>query len=780
MSMSSMVLCAQNNPLSGKVLDEQGEVLPGAHVHYKDWCSVTSTDGSFKFEEVTLPAIIEVSYLGFASQRVEVKSLDKEIIVRLKASQTWVNEVAVKSNRMDTAKSRKTEVISADFLSQNMSGTFIKSLERLPGVNAMDIGANSSKPVIRGMGFNRVVVSENGVKQEGQQWGADHGMEIDPFNIETAEIVKGASGIEYGSDAIGGYINIINDHVPVPHSLSGTASILAKSVNGTLGASVYVQSRAEKQYLKVRVSVLDFGDYSVPTDHIVYLDRVVPVYHQKLKNTAGKEYDAYVQWGYVSDSYKTSLTLSNVYQKSGFFPGAHGVPDINRVQDDGNSRNIDYPFQMANHSKLLNSHKIYFDSSELSIDLAYQYNIRQEQSLFHTHYSNQPVPEKDPNLEFDFRLGTYSVNTKYVVKSVDNHRIETGVQMQYRNNDVAGYNFLLPEYTSGALGLFVKDEITLSSSWRLYLGLRYDASNLKTSSYYDSILYSYLIGQGMSADEANRYAWRSAGINTSFGDFSWLVGAVYQPSNPWLIRLNVGKAFRMPTAIELASNGVHHGSFRHEGGDANLDSEKGYYADMSMEYRENKWSMGLSPYAYYFSNYLFLQPTGTWSSLPHAGQVYQYSQSAAILAGLEWSAHLQIAPRLKAEATVEYVYNRQVSSEPSKRYPLPFTPPLNGFLELGYQLKNAAAWHGKTRFFVNSRMAASQNRVARNEKATDGYVIFGAGVSTNLAWPSPHTELVLQGFNLMNTKYYNHISFYRQVEIPEQGRNIQFMLKVPF
>ena len=115
---------------------------------------------------------------------------------------------------------------------------------------------------------------------------------------------------------------------------------------------------------------------------------------------------------------------------------------------------------------------------------------------------------------------------------------------------------------------------------------------------------------------------------------NWISISAYYQNN---CRLNTGRAFRTPTAIELASNGIHHGSFRHELGDNNLDSEKGYYLDGNFEWNSSQFNLSLSPYLYYFSNYIYLSPSGEWSSLPHAGQIYKYQQSKALLSGVELS-----------------------------------------------------------------------------------------------------------------------------------------------
>ena len=100
------------------------------------------------------------------------------------------------------------EVADRDFLRKHFTGNFMQAMENIPGVQAMDIGSGFSKPMIRGMGFNRVAVLENGIKQEGQQWGADHGLELDAFNVDAVNVMKGPASLLYGSDAMGGVIDI--------------------------------------------------------------------------------------------------------------------------------------------------------------------------------------------------------------------------------------------------------------------------------------------------------------------------------------------------------------------------------------------------------------------------------------------------------------------------------------------------------------------------------------------------------------------------------------------
>ncbi|MDC7147176.1 TonB-dependent receptor plug domain-containing protein, partial [Bacteroides ovatus] len=304
------------------------------------------------------------------------------------------------------------DVADQDFLRKHFTGNFMQAMENIPGVQAMDIGSGFSKPMIRGMGFNRIAVLENGIKQEGQQWGADHGLELDAFNIGAVNVLKGPSSLLYGSDAMGGVIDVVPSAVPADNRVFGDVTLLGKSVNGTIGGSLMLGIRKNAWYSHIRYSEQHFGDYRIPTDSIVYLTQRIPIYGRKLKNTAGIERNIGLFTQYQRRAYKANYAVSNVYQKTGFFPGAHGIPDASRVEDDGDSRNIELPFSKVNHLKVTTHQQYAWEKLILSGDLGFQNNHREEWSAFHTHYGSQPAPEKDPDKELAFNLNTFSASVK--------------------------------------------------------------------------------------------------------------------------------------------------------------------------------------------------------------------------------------------------------------------------------------------------------------------------------------------------------------------------------
>ena len=661
------------------------------------------------------------------------------------------------------------DVVDQDFLRKHFTGNFMQAMENIPGVQTMDIGSGFSKPMIRGMGFNRIAVLENGIKQEGQQWGADHGLELDAFNIGTVNVLKGPSSLLYGSDAMGGVIDITSPPVPSVDMLFGDVTLLGKSVNGTLGGSFMLGIKKSFWYAQVRYSEQHFGDYRIPTDTIVYLTQKMPVYGRKLKNTAGIERNIGFFAQYQRQRYKANYSVSNVYQKTGFFPGAHGIPDVSRVEDDGDSRNMELPYSKVNHLKVTTLQQYAWEKLVLSGDFGFQNNHREEWSVFHTHYGSQPVPEKDPDKELAFNLNTLSASVKvrFIGSSSWEHAL--GWDGQHQRNDISGYSFLLPEYyrSTGLLWLTTyKPNNVISVSG----GMRYDYGYIHISSHEDAYLADYLRKQGYDEEQVEHYKWNSHAVKKKFGDYSFSLGLVWTPSERHMVKANVGRSFRLPGANELAANGVHHGTFRHEQGDTNLKSEQGWQMDASYNLRYNGFSISVSPFVSWFSNYIFLRPTGEWSVLPHAGQIYRYTGAEALFAGTEATIDIHFLRSFNYRISGEYVYTYNCD----EHIPLSFSPP--------FSMRNTLTWQRKqVMLYAEWQSIARQNRVDRNEDRTPGANLFHLGGSLNIPIRGNQAiEITLTARNIFNTRYYNHLSFYRKVEIPEPGRNFQLLIKIPF
>lgn len=778
--MATIGAYAQQFTVAGKVSDMYGVALVGSTIQLGDQVSVADLNGQFIFKSVKEGKVdFQIQFIGYQSIRQELNvTKDLTLDFHLKEDNTVLDQVVVSSRGVQTIKN--TEKISNQKLVENFSGSLAKTLENVPGVNAMVIGAGASKPVIRGLGFNRVAVAENGAKQEGQQWGADHGLEIDAFSTEEVEVIKGVGAIEYGSDAIGGVIKINNEKVPEVHSFNGSATIFGKTVNDSYGASLQIKAREDKFFFKFKATAQDYGDYRVPTDQIYYLNTNIPIYGRRMKNTAGKNTALYGQIGYVNGKVKNILSVSNVYDKSGFFPGAHGLPSIAAVADDGNHRNIELPNQSVNHFKVTNNFSYELtENSKFNVLLSFQNNKRQENSLFHSHFDNQEAPSVNPNLELEFNLNTFDVAAKYEYLSPNNHKSTIGVQYTYQNNTIAGYGFLLPKFNRFGIGAFATHEHFVTDRFTWEAGVRADYAEIHIKPFYDNVLYDYLRDNGHSHSFAADYAQRSHKTDKDFTSFNAMIGAKFDYTDKIKLAATFGTNFRFPTAIEMASNGVHHGAFRHEKGNPNLKPEQGVAFDLRASYTSENFNTSISPYAYFFSNYIFLRPSGKFSVLPDSGQIYEYSQSQAFISGFEWKVEQRFLQSFVAEGVFEYIYNRQIANGKKGNYPLPFSPPMNFFGQLKYEFNNWKAFT-ESELFVNGKWFAKQERIAQGESITPSSFSLGAGFTSTIKIGKVTARTSLLATNILDRKILNHMSFYRPLEIPELGRSIQLMIQVPF
>ena len=297
-------ICQHTVTLSGVVTNSENQPLPAASVVLTPGNFGAATDSNGKFVIGNLPArdyVLGATYLGFKkySQSIKLKRSETIAIV-LQPELLTLNEITITDNYAEQRKKEESisiEVVNDQYIKQNMGGSLMKSLDRLPGINTIDIGSGQSKPVIRGLGFNRVVVTENGIKHESQQWGADHGLEVDQFASDRIEVIKGPSSLMYGSDGIGGVIELKHFEIPVKNSVGGSVDLIGKTNNNFGGISAMLFNRWEKLYFTGRVTLLDFADYRVPTDSVDIYSYKAPLYKNRMRNTAGNEIDFHFSAG---------------------------------------------------------------------------------------------------------------------------------------------------------------------------------------------------------------------------------------------------------------------------------------------------------------------------------------------------------------------------------------------------------------------------------------------------------------------------------------------------
>ena len=645
--------------------------------------------------------------------------------------------------------------VSHEFLQENFAGSLMQTLEALPGVKAMAIGSGQSKPTIRGLGFNRLAVSEDGVKHEGQQWGDDHGLEIDQFSIDRAEVIKGPAALLYGSDAIGGVLSLYTNHVPTK-PLSGSVQLFGRSNNEQTGASVKVEGRKGRWFCRANATLIDYADYKVPTDSIQYYSYWIKLNDGRLRNTAGCERDGSVMIGYAGYNFHTDLRVSDSYAKSGFFANAHGLEvRLSNIDYDHSVRDVDLPYQWVNHLKVLSHTTWRNDVTALELNLAYQNNLREELS---EPVSHGYMPQPDGSLERRFNKSTYTIGLQ-LRQTLGNHELRSGLSGEYQHNRRGGWGFIIPDFETMSVGGYVMDRYTVDDNFIVNAGLRYDHARSHISSYQD--WFKTPVGTD------SVYKERSADIRRNFNSITWSAGINYS-TGLWVMKANVGKSFRVPIPKELGADGINYHIFRYERGNADLDPEESYQLDASISWANDVWDVQVEPYLNYFPNYIYLNPT---SQYVEGLQLYHYTQAEVLRWGLEAQVKWRFAEHWQAHVQGEYLYARQQSGE-KKGYTLPFSTPWSTDVGVKYSSPFTVS--------LNAHIVGSQNEIVPPEKPTDGYWTLNLSAGKDFLMGSTTCHVTLHADNLLNRRYYDHTSYYRLIDVPEPGRNVSLMVGLEF
>lgn len=779
-SLNSTLLAQNTFQIKGTVTDattlkpiEGATVICGEKLF-----SISSSNGAFTLDNITKGIYkLTISHVAYNTKiiTVNVTSKTEHVSITLEESTTNLEEVTVTGKtKQDIAHETPivSQLVTKEFLTTNRENSLMQTLSKIPGVSTINIGSGQSKPIIRGLGFNRVSVVQNGIKHEAQQWGNDHGLEIDQYGIEEINIIKGAASLLYGSDAIAGVVDIQPAKIPLMNSFNGEVNLLAESNNDLFGVSVGLQARKEKWYYRTRLTYRDYGDYKVPTDRIRYESYIFELHDNYLRNTAGNEANAAFSIGYLGEDFKTETFVSNVYAKNGFFANAHGLEvRTSTIDYDSDNRDVDLPYHKVNHFKVVNNSTLYKGDHTLHFELGFQNNHREEHS--------EPVPhgympKPDNSKERVFYKNTYSLNARDVYKPNENHDIVFGVNAEFQNNNIGGWGFLIPEYDRFTVGVFAFDHVDLTKNLHFQGGLRYDYGMVKTKSYFDWFQSPINNANGSTS---NIYLQRAQNKTLDFNSISGSVGLSYT-GDKTTYKLNIGKSFRIPLANELASDGVNYHMYRFERGNLDLDPEESYQLDVEVDYASKRFSFGVSPFVNFFENFIYLNPTPNYYETL---QIYEYTQSKVFRFGGELRMGYALLDNLRLDTSVEYVYSRQTSG-PKKDFTIPFSPPLSGLISVNYSLKKDLWFFKSLQFFADYRITATQDEIVPPEEKTSGYEVLNLSVLTdlNVFNTSKPTQLRLKLNNVFDTKYFNHTSFYRLIDVPEAGRNISLSLTIPF
>ncbi len=655
--------------------------------------------------------------------------------------------------------SQSTIQVSSDFLQQHFAGSLMQTLEGIPGVKAMAIGSGQSKPTIRGLGYNRMAVSEDGIKHEGQQWGDDHGLEIDQFSIDKAEVIKGPAALLYGSDAIGGVLSLYTNHVPTK-KLQGAVQIFGRSNNEQIGFSAKLGGRSGKFFYRANATFIDYADYKVPTDSIQYYSYWIKLKDGRLRNTAGCERDGSVMLGYAGYNFHTDIRVSDAYSKSGFFANAHGLEvRLSEIDYDHSDRDIDLPYQWVNHLKVISHTTWRNEDWSVEGNLAYQNNVREERS---EPVSHGYMPQPDGSLERRFNKSTYTALLR-LRHTVGSHELQGGMSAEHQHNRRSGWGFIIPDFETTSVGAYLMDRYTLKEHLIVNAGVRYDFATTHIHSYQDWFK--------TPVNGVEVYKERSADLHRYFNSITWSAGVNYNIGD-WVMKANVGKSFRMPIPKELGTDGVNYHIFRYEKGNSQLDPEESYQIDATISWGNNMFEVEMDPYLNYFPNYIYLSPTAQYVE---GLQLYNYTQARVLRYGFEAQLTCHLSQHWEAHAQGEYLYARQKSGE-KKGYTLPFSTPWS----MDYGMKYLFDLNGKGFVGLSAHIVGKQDEIVPPERPTDGYWTLNLSAAKQFKLRSTTLHIALHADNLLNKRYYDHTSYYRLIDVPEPGFNVSMNMGLEF
>ncbi|MBL3658612.1 TonB-dependent receptor [Fulvivirga sediminis] len=781
-----LLASGQEITLTGFIYNHEGEALEGATVaaYPAKTIAITTANGKFSIPINSKKTnTLTVSYVGYITKEISLSSQDFKTPMNmlLQPSLQELQEVTISSN-IDKLERREEalniETVNDDFIRKNMGGSLMESLERLPGVSSIGIGSGQSKPLIRGLGFNRVSVIDKGIKHEAQQWGADHGLEIDQFRASKIKILKGPASFIYGSDAIGGVIDILPPPAPKENSLAGAVDIIGKSNNNLLGGSFNLYGRGQALFFNTRITHQNYGDYKVATDRVSVYNAPVMLNNHKVRNTAGRETNLHLDIGLIKDHIKSTFYITNTYSKSGFFANAHGLEprQVDHELHDRSSRDILHPFQKVNHFKVINSSEFIWSANhKLITEIGYQNNLREERSNYVSHgYMPATYPDNlniEEDLERKFNKDILSANFRDILW-LGKHNLTIGINSAHQDNKISGWGFLIPSFQQLNTGTYIYDKYEINKQWLLHAAIRWDYAKIQIREYYD-----WFESKNAESNSAPIYIQRSSHQSRDFNNLTWSAGVNYNHDQLQL-KFNIGKSFRMPIAKELGANGVNYHYYSYERGDINLNPEQSYQADLGMTWTAPSWTLEATPFFNYFQNYIYLNPTADHDYLYGAGnQVFEYTQSKVMRYGGEVSAHWKLYKTISTEVAGEFVYAQQLNGE-KQGFSLPISPAPSALFSISWspEIKRLS----KTSFSVDYRVTARQNRIVPPEKETPGSQVINLRASTSIHFGQQPLLVSLQARNLLNSKYFNHTSFYRLIDMPEAGRNIILSLNIPF
>ena len=677
-----------------------------------------------------------------------------------------LNEVTVTGVTGDTKLKHATapvSIVSPQVLRATASTNIIDAIAHQPGVSQLTTGGSISKPIIRGLGYNRVVVMSEGVRQEGQQWGDEHGVEVDGSSVNSVEILKGPASLMYGSDAMAGVVILHSKPTLAEGDMRANVSTEYQTNNGLFNYNLSIAGNQHGFVWDAR-----FSDKMAHAYKNKY-DGYVP--GSQFRERAGRlMLGVDKTWGH------SRLTWTAYHLTPGIVEGERNPEtgelecSTNNVKTYGKS----LPFQQVKHYKLVWDNSLSLSSGYLKAIIGYQQNRRQE------------FEESADEYELFFKLHTLTYDLRYLTHEWDGWKFSTGIGGMYQKSGNEGEEYLIPDYRLFDFGIYATTTKTIGDSWTLNGGVRYDHRRLH--------------GDELIEDGDMRFTDFSRHFNGLTGS----IGAVCNINKHFNVRLNLARGFRTPNMSELSSNGVHEGSIRYELGNQQLKAEYSLQADLGIDFTSRYVSAQVALFANRIDNYIFTHRLN--QEIEEGYLTYAYTQGDARLLGFEAGIDFHPVHSIHFSNSFSYVDARLMHASADTKY-LPFTPAPHWASELKWELfhhSHTTVNHHHTtdaahRSLLNNLYVAAgldcylkQTHIYSaddTETKTPGYALLSLSAGSDIQVKGRKVaELYITADNLLDKAYQNHLSRLKYADVNaatgrrgifNMGRNITFKIVVP-
>jgi iron complex outermembrane receptor protein len=776
--------------LTGRVVDENGSPLFGATVFLSpgNFGTITDNEGSFSFMKLCPGKYtVAIQYVGYhgMSMRIDVDGQTVRVF-ELQEDVTRLDEVVIEHHDpANTEHATNFTELTGRELAKTAGKTLGETLAHLAGVNTLQSGPGVFKPIVHGVHSQRVLILNHGIRQEGQQWGAEHAPEIDPLIASNIVVIKDASAIKYGSDALGGVIVINPPPLPETGKFDGTVSTVLQSNgrSGTLSGMLQGGLKDRDGWgWRVQGTVKRTGDFETP--------------NYVLTNTGIQEANFSAATGYHSKNAGLDLFFSRFQSEIGILRGTaiNSMDDLLSAMERDvplYTRDFSYtirePRQEVTHNLLKLDGHISGMNGEWRMQYGFQDNHRLEFDMRIGDLSKVPAT--------NLRLKTHSVDVEWETHHSETRTLSFGANAMFQENrNVPGTQRIpfIPDFDNITAGAFATSSL-FYDRWTIDAGLRYDHRTYSVRGF-----------------DFKNSLYRSS---MDFGSVSGSLGVSREIARDDVARLSLSTAWRPPHVSELFSLGRHQSVAAIEYGlmlnestnevmdvdDVGVSPEQAFKAVASYEINRERFSLTVSPYANYIRNFVYLRPEGVTRTVSGVYPYFRYKQTDALFIGVDADASMTLNRHLTAKSGVSLLRARDVDNNsyflfiPSNRYSidLHYERPEVGALRSVY-LETRGQYVQKQTF---SPRVLTVREITQQEEdsdpfeedrsifdftpAPDGYFLWNLAGGFSVDAGKVRYDFRLSVENLLNTRYReytNRLRYYAD----EVGRNFAVSVKCNF